>query len=716
MRLLPFFSGRTSVPLVLQMEAVECGAACVAMILAHHGRRLPLEEVRHVCGVTRDGSNAGSMLKAARRYGLAAKGYRLDGKDLERARLPAVIHWEFNHFVVAERFTKDHVLLADPAVGKRRVTRKEFDGAFTGIALILEPGPDFAREDRRPPRIPQLLAMLRGAKGGLLLVGALSLLLTLVGFGVPVFTQIFVDNVIVKGQADWRTLLLWGLALMVSLQLLTSFLRQRIMVNIRLKLGFSMIDRFVEHIMALPIHFYTQRGTGDLITRVRLNEDVRMLLSDLAVTALLDIVFVFIYLILMMLYDLPLTGLVLLAAAVNVAAVLLVNRARINKSAVLLSETSKQRATEIRSLAMMETIKSSGSEGQAFARWRGLYVNAANCGQELGRLSMALDLAPAFTCSAVTGLVLWFGGLEVIAGTMTVGMVMAFQSLQAAFLAPITRLVGFCGDLQQAQGNVERINDVFRAERESAPADPADVGMLSGRIELGGISFGYSPTAKPLIDGLSIAVTPGARIALVGPSGSGKTTVAKLMVGILSPQRGTVRFDGVDIRDMDLDILRRQIGIVNQDSFLFRGTVAENLSLWDEEVSLADITRAAKDACVHEELCALPGGYDAMLDEGAANLSGGQRQRLCIARALAHDPAILLLDEATSALDAVTERRVDRNLQRRGCTAVIIAHRLSTIRNADEILVLDKGAVAERGRHEELMKLGGIYASLIRTG
>ena len=711
-----FFSNGVNVPIVLQMEAVECGAAAVAMILAYYGKRLPLDDVRQECGVTRDGSNAASMMKAARKYGLKVKGMRLEVADLEKQKLPAVVHWEFNHFVVLERLTETHAYLADPALGRRRVTRSDFNGSFTGIALLLEPGPDFVREDKRPPKLTQLLSMLHGAKHGLVLIGILSLLLTMVGFGVPVFTQIYVDNVIINVQADWRTLLLWGLVLMVLGQMVINYLRQRLLVNIRLKLSLSMLNRFVEHLISLPIRFFTQRGTGDLMTRVRLNDSVRMLLSDTAITAVLDIALVFIYLFLMVLYDLTLTGFVMLAAVINIITVMIVSRARVNQNALFLAEMSRQKSVEMGSLAMMETIKSSSSEDQAFSRWRGLYVNSTNSGQSFSRLSIPLNLVPVFASTAVTGLVLWIGGARIISGHMTVGMVMAFQSLQAAFLAPVGRLVAFCGSIQQAQGNIERINDVLRAEKERVPENPVSISGLEGRIELRDVSFGYSPTAPPLIKDLSVTIQPGSRIALVGPSGSGKSTIAKLIVGILSPAGGDVFFDGVNIKDVDMDILRRQIGIINQDTFLFAGSVRENLSLWDEEVPLIEIVRAAKDACIHDDISILPEGYDSVLAEAASNLSGGQGQRISIARALTHNPSILLLDEATSALDTVTEKIVYGNLHKRGCSTIIIAHRLSTIRNADEIIVLSKGAIVERGRHEKLMELNGVYASLVRKG
>lgn len=697
------------------MEAAECGAAALTMVLGYWGKHLPLDEVRQACGVSRDGSNAASMLKAARHYGLEARGYRLEVAALEQYTLPAIVHWEFNHFLVVERFARKWVYLADPARGYRRVIREEFDASFTGIALIFQPGPAFVPGDSRPPAFRQILSLMAGARYALALVGAASLLITLIGFGVPLFTQVFLDNVFIDHQLEWRTVLLWSLAAVVALQYLASYVRERLLVNIRIRLGFGMFHGFVDHLISLPISFFTERGTGDLMARVSLNNTLRQLLSDDLVTALLDIALVFLYLVLMFFYDLTLALVALAAAALNIAAIALVNRTRVNQNELLLSETAKQRSAEMAALRMIETLKSTGSEDEVYSRWRGLAVNATNYSQKFGLLNLPLQTIPVLASAVVTGLVLWIGGGRIIGGMMTVGMVMAFLALQASFLAPVNRLVSFAGSLQQIKGCWERIQDVLRAKPCPAPARPAALDMLSGRIELRNVTFGYNPVAPPLIEQLSISIHPGQRIALVGASGSGKSTIANLITGILSPNGGQVLYDGVDLRDADLETLRRQIGIVNQQSFLFAGTVRNNLTLWEEDVPHPDLVRAVQDACLDEEIRAMANGLDTALEEDGANLSGGQKQRLCLARALVRNPSILLLDEATSSLDTLTEEQIDRNLQRRGCTCVIIAHRLSTIRTADEILVLEGGKIVERGTHRDLVGRNGIYAALIRT-
>ncbi len=710
------FFHKWKVPLVLQMEAVECGAAALTMILRYYGKMVPLDQVRYACGVSRDGSNAGSMLKAARNFGLDVHGYRMEVSDLEKAHLPAIIHWEFDHFLVVERFTRRWVYLADSARGYRRVTREQFNGSFTGIALICKPAAEFHPGDTMPSALVDLLSLLQGTRAALLLVGVASLIVTMIGFGVPVFTQVFIDNVLVRRQAEWKTILLWGLFFMVLLQVLTGYVRSRLLVNVRLKLSFSMLNRFVKHLIALPIGFFSERGSGDLMARVDLNNNLRQLLSDSLITAVLDIALVVLYFMLMIFYDLTLAAIVALAAVINIVTIVLVNRARVNQNELMLSEEAKQRSAELVVMSMIETIKSSGAEDETFAHWRGLAVNTINVEQSFRRLDIPLQTIPILVSSAVTGLVLWIGASRVISGVMTIGMVMAFQALQAAFLAPVSRLVSFAGSLQQVKGNWERIEDVLRAPPELPPPDPVQVGRLSGRIELKNVTFGYNPVAPPLINNFNLAVEPGRQVALVGPSGAGKSTIAKLIIGILTPLSGEVLFNGVNINKLDLRLLRRQIGIVNQEPFLFKGTIRDNISLWDNELPLESVIRATKDACIHEEIMDRPAGYDTILEEEGSNLSGGQQQRVCIARGLAHHPQILLLDEATSSLDAVTEERVIGNLLKRGCTLIEIAHRLSTIRDADEIIVLDDGKVVERGTHEELMKLDEVYASLIKTG
>lgn len=706
---------KKKVPLILQMEMTECGAASLTMVLGYYGRYLPLDVVRDACGVSRDGANAVNILKVARKYGLKCGGYRYPVSKLKEIPLPVIVFWQFNHFLVVSGFNEKYVFLVDPALGYRRVTWKEFSDSFTGIVLQLKPGPDFIREDTRPSLIHGLLSFLPGCRPALGLVWAASFLLVLVGFGVPIFTQVFIDFVIIDEQVDWRWVLLWGMVGLILLRLITGYIRQHLLINLRIKLGFALLDRFVEHLLKLPLAFYSERGTGDLMARIQLNNNVRSILSDQLISSLLDIFLVVIYLILMLFYDLTLTMIVLGAAVINVSTIIFVNRARINQNSLMIAAHAKQRSVEMMGLSQIETIKSSGAEDRFYARWRGLAINTINSSRSLNYLSIPLTAIPAVTTAAVSGLVLWRGGSLVIGGAMSIGMVMAFQALQNSFLSPVTRLVGFGGTIQTLKGNWARIEDVLRVKPEPEPEDPVKIGALLGKIELRNITFGYNPTAPPLIKDLSLTIKAGQRVAIVGPSGSGKSTLVKLITGVIPADEGGIFYDDVEMRRLDKIALRRQMGIVNQNDILFKGTVAANLSLWDPDVTMDTMVKAAQDACIHREIISLPAGYDSMLEEAGANLSGGQIQRVCLARALSHYVTILVLDEATSALDTVTEKLVLDNLKKLKCTTIFVAHRLSTVRDMDEILVVHNGAIVERGSHEELIKKNGFYASLIRS-
>jgi NHLM bacteriocin system ABC transporter peptidase/ATP-binding protein len=705
-------------PTVLQMEAVECGAASLAIVLAHHGRWVPLEELRIACGVSRDGSKASSVVRAARNYGLIAKGFRKEPAGLREMQPPMVIHWNFNHFLVLDAFRKNRVYLNDPAVGPRVVSGEELDQAFTGVVLTFTPGPDF-RPGGSPPSIWRALRRrLTDTRAALVFVILAGLALVVPGLVVPVFSKVFVDNVLLESRRDWLKPLLLAMGVAGALSFALTWLQQIYLLRLETKIALSASGRFLWHILRLPMEFFSQRFAGDISSRVTSNDRVAQLLSrDLATNAL-GVLMVLFFAAVMVRYDLVLTLIVVATAMLNVLALRYVSRRRVDGNRRFLQEQGKLLATAIGGLQTIETLKAAGAESDLFERWSGYQAKVVNTRQDLERTTQMLDVVPTFLGALNTALVLGIGGFRVMSGALSIGRLVAFQILMQTFSAPINRLVSLGSKLQNVEADMNRLDDVIRYPTEpglegTEALVPAGPHKLSGRLELRDLTFGYSRLDPPLIDGLSLTLQPGARIALVGGSGSGKSTVAKLVSGVYKPWSGEILFDGKPVREIPRSVLSNSLAVVDQSIFLFEGTVRENLTLWDATIPLPEILTAAKDACIHEDVAARPGGYESRVDESGANFSGGQRQRLEIARALVGMPNLLVLDEATSALDPTTEMNIDENLRRRGCTALIVAHRLSTIRDADEIIVLERGKVVQRGTHDQLKSVAGTYAQLI---
>ncbi|HMQ32565.1 MAG TPA: NHLP family bacteriocin export ABC transporter peptidase/permease/ATPase subunit [Chloroflexaceae bacterium] len=710
---------RVHTPTVVQMEAVECGAAALAIVLAYHGRVVPLEELRVACGVSRDGSNAANIVKAARSYGLLAKGYAKPAEALLALQLPLIAFWNFNHFVVLEGFGPGRVFLNDPAGGPRVASAEEFDEAYTGVVLVFEPGPGFVRGGHRPSLAGALRARLAGVGRHIALAVLATLALAAPGLAVPILLQRFVDGVLVAGTAGLVTPLLIGLALAAALRAVLTWLQQRLLLRLELRLALRDAGAFFRHVLGLPYAFFTQRYAGEVGARLAINDRVAALLSGELATAALNVVLVAVYALLMLWYDPWLTLVALGAALLNVVALTLIARGRRDASRRLVTDRGKLLGATYGGLEMIETLKAGGAEGDFFARWAGLHTKVLNAEQRLAVFTQVLAVAPPLVAALSTAAILTLGGLRVIDGALTIGMLVAFQSLAASMLAPVGRLVSLGGSLQELEAELARLDDVARypAEPPGPALSPEELpagARLEGRIELREVTFGFSPLAPPLIEGLSLHVPPGARVALVGGSGSGKSTVARLIAGLYRPWTGEILLDGRPRDSVPRPVLARSVAMVDQEIALVSGSVRENLTLWDERIGDEALDAATGDAAIRAELMARPGGYDAELEEGGRDLSGGQRQRLELARALALEPSILVLDEATSALDPPTEEQIDAALRRRGCTCLIVAHRLSTVRDADEILVLDAGRVVQRGRHDELIRAGGLYARLIQ--
>jgi len=699
------------------MEAVECGAAALGSIMAYHGRIVPLAELRRECGVDRDGSQASNVVAAARRYGMVARGFKKEVDDLQAMTFPVVVFWNFNHFVVVDGFGRDRVYLNDPASGPRTVSLAEFGESYTGIVLSFEPGPDFVRAGRRPSTVAALRERLAGSMPAITFAILAGLLLAIPGLVLPAFIQMFVDNVLIQRFDDWIRPLVLGLAIVMMFRALLMVLQLRILRRLQLKLAVVQSSRFLWHLLTLPAGFYAQRYAGEVASRIGLNDTVAEALSGRLTRTVIDVTMMALYAIVMFYYDVTLTLVGLAAAGANLVAVRLAARARVDANLHLLQEQGKSAGIALAGLQSMDTLKASALESDFFSRWAGSAAKALGARQDLALARLRLGLLPTLLSTATSTLVLLAGGLRVIDGTMTIGMLVAFQSLMQSFLGPANSLVELGGTLQELQGDLSRLDDVLQnpAKEHSTPA-PGAPARLRGAVELRGVTFGYTRRRPPLIENFSMVLRPGDRVAVVGTSGSGKSTLIRLLTGQYVPWSGDILLDGRPLASLPRDVLANSVTLVEQDISLFRGTTRDNLTLWDPTLRDADLAEACDDALVRDVVRELPGGFDGQLLEGAANLSGGQRQRLEIARALATRPSIVVLDEATSALDAETERIVMDNLRRRGCTCVSVAHRVSAIRDADEIIVLHGGKVVERGSHADLLAARGEYARLIAAG
>ena len=716
---------RIQTPTILQMEAVECGAASLAMVLASFGRWVPLEELRVACGVSRDGSKASNVLKAARSYGLVAKGFKREPAELRTMAAPMILHWNFNHFVVFEGFRKGRAYINDPGAGPTVLSEAEFDQAFTGVALTFEPGPEFRRGGAAPSLVRSLARRLPGSGVPIAFVFLAGLALVVPGVVGPVFQKVFVDDVLVRGLERWvrPLLLVMGAAALLNAALV--WVQQHYLLRLETKLAVETSGRFLWHVLRLPVVFFSQRFAGDIGARVAINDRVaRLLAGDLATTGL-SLVLVAFYAALLLQYDVVLTAVGVATALLNIAAVKAVGRRRTDLSRRLLLGRGKMMGTAMNGLQVIETLKATGTESDFFSRWAGHQAKVANAYQALQLDAALLNAVPPCLVAVNTAVILGVGGTRVMDGHLSMGMLASFQALMMAFIAPVNQMVGLAGSAQEVKGDMARLDDVLDAQRDPAldaagplPVDSAvDTGhqpvKLAGHLELRGVTFGYSPLDPPLINDFSLTLRPGQRVALVGGSGCGKSTIARIVSGLNAPWRGEILLDGRPRDEWPRATVTSSLAVVDQDVSVFEATVRDNITLWDDTVPEGDLVQAARDAAIHDDIVARPGGYAAVLEEGGRNYSGGQRQRLEIARALVANPTLLVLDEATSALDPATEQAIDANLRRRGCTCLIVAHRLSTIRDCDEIIVLDRGRVVQRGTHETLLAQPGLYRTLI---
>ena len=728
----PFFR-KTKTPTVLQMEALECGAASLSMILAHYKKYVSLEELRVECGVSRDGTKASNLVKAAKRYGLEAKGFKMEVDALRSLKAPAIIFWNFNHFVVYEKFKRHSVVINDPAMGRRAVDFDEFDESFTGVVLTFVPGENFVPSGEKPKIWNRLKKRLGGLSGIFTFLGFLSFLYFIPGFVYPTFSRFFIDEILIKNSMNLLKPLIVVMIITCFVSTVLQAIQNSVLMRFQVRLSLSSASKFINQIFRMPMQFFVQRLPGELCNRISSCDSVAELVSGQLIEVVINLVSTVFFLILMLLYDVPLT-VISVSLTVLVIIIFKITSERVkNKSFKIEMEGGKLSGITMSGIEMIESLKASGSENDFFMQWSGQQAKVILENQRLVKTNTANAIVPETISQIQSILILAIGALRVMDGHLTIGMLMAFQVLQAHFASPINSFLSLGAQLLSANADMQRIDDVMEyptpkifkddfGEEESALQSYdsgrifyAPIKKLEGYISLKNAVFGYSPLAAPLINGLDIEFTPGKRIALVGATGSGKSTIGKLISATYPLWSGELMFDGKPLSEIDRKTFAASVSVVNQSISLFEGTIKDNITMWNTTIPEDVYIQAAKDACIHDVITSRQGGYFSQVSEGGRNFSGGQRQRLEIARALATNPRIIIMDEATSALDAITEQTVDQNIRRRGCTSIIIAHRLSTIRDSDEIIVLDHGNIVQRGTHDELMEQGGMYSELVRT-
>lgn len=707
------------VPVVMQMEALECGAASLTMILAYYGKWIPLEQVRTDCGVSRDGSNAKNVLKAARSYGLTAKGYRYEPEDLKKnGSFPCIIHWNFNHFVVLDGFKGNKAYLNDPARGSYCVPMETFDKSFTGICLMFEPGESFKPGGKPKSMLSFAKKRLKNAGTAIAFVALTTVISSLIGIINPAFSRIFLDRLLTGENPEWFKSFIFAFAGMSAVQLIVEWIQTVYSLKINGKLSVVGSTEYMWKVLRMPMEFFSQRMAGDIQQRQTMNASVAQSLVQTFAPLALNTIMMFFYLIVMIRYSFILTLVGLASIVINIAVSKIISKKRINITRIQMRDSGKLAGATVAGIEMIETIKASGAENGFFEKWAGYQASVNTQQVRFERLNQYLGMIPVFVSSLADTAVLILGVYFTINGEFTVGMIMAFQGFLSSFTAPAQTLISAGQTLQEMRTQMERVEDVIEYPTDvnydnDMVSEDEKYDKLSGNMELRNVTFGYSHLAEPLIKDFNLTLKTGSRVAFVGTSGCGKSTLSKLISGLYKPWSGEILFDGKPIEKLDRSVFTGSLAVVDQDIILFEDTIANNIKMWDNSIEDFEMIMAARDAQLHEDIMQRNGGYNYKITEGGKDFSGGQRQRMEIARVLAQDPTIIILDEATSALDAKTEFEVVKSIKDRGITCIVVAHRMSTIRDCDEIIVLDNGVVVERGTHEELFAKGGYYTQLV---
>lgn len=715
----PLKSKVAKTPIVMQMEALECGAASLCMILAYYHKWIPLEQVRSDCGVSRDGSNAKNIYKAAVNYGLSVKAYKYEVNEIiENGTFPCIIHWSFNHFVVLDGFKNNKAVINDPARGIVRISMEEFDQNFTGICLTFEPGETFEPSGSRKSVLKFAVSKLKGTREAFLFVVLTTVIASLLGIIQPVFSRIFIDRMLSGDGESWMTFFIIGLAVLTCVELVNTWIKCIYMLKIQGKLAIVANSEFIWHVLRLPVDFFSQRMAGDIATRQKTNQDIAAALIKTFAPLALNFIMMIFYLVVMFRYSIPLTLIGIVSVLINIIVARIISAKRINITRIMMRDKGNLNGTTFNGIEMIESIKSSGADNGFFEKWAGLQASVNTQQINYIKLNQYLGSIPEVISTLSDIVILVMGAYLVIKGQFTIGMILAFQGFVMSFKEPAQSLLSATQSIQEMRANMERIEDVMQYDTdiESGKMDVSDdveYDKLNGAVELKNVTFGYSKLEEPLVKNFNLSLKPGQRVAIVGSSGCGKSTVSKLISGLYKPWEGEILFGGEKISKINHQVFTGSLAVVDQDIILFEDTIANNIKMWDSTIEDYEMILAARDAQIHEDIMQRDGGYQYRILEGGKDFSGGQRQRMEIARVLAQDPTIIIMDEATSALDAKTEYEVVNSIKNRGITCIVVAHRLSTIRDCDEIIVMDRGVIAERGTHDELMAKNGLYTKLI---